>query len=266
MARGRPLVSWFAVAALLGCGAKPPAAPTALTVVSASSSQVGLSWTASTAKGVDNYVIERADAGDTAFLAIGTAPGTTASDTTVDPNTGYAYQVRAVAGGTRSDPSNVVQAGPPPKPFSVVAAAPAGANAASFGAEVSLALDGNGDPAVVYDVLDPSNAANNAVFFTSWSRALYAWGSPVNIGGVGPVDTDAGQKQVSLAHDSTSGGWGIAYQALLDANDANHEIKYAFLPDGGTWSVKSVPMPMLGAPPNPVSSPQLLLAGGQAYL
>jgi chitodextrinase len=80
-----------------------PSAPTGLQAV-ASSSQVNLSWTASTDNvGVTGYAVFRDG------TQIATAPSTSYSDTGVSPSTTYSYVVKALdARGNISEPSNTV--------------------------------------------------------------------------------------------------------------------------------------------------------------
>ena len=82
----------------------PPTAPTALTAVSVSSSQVNLSWNASSdAVGVTGYDIFR----NGVFLR--TVTGLTASDTGLAASTTYSYFVKARdAAGNLSSPSSTV--------------------------------------------------------------------------------------------------------------------------------------------------------------
>jgi chitodextrinase len=100
----------------------PPTAPSNLTAAAASSSQINLSWTASTDNvGVANYRVERCQgAGCTNFAQLPTTPtGTTYNDTGLSPSTTYLYRVRAAdAAGNLSAYSNAAsattQAAPPP--------------------------------------------------------------------------------------------------------------------------------------------------------
>jgi chitodextrinase len=90
-----------------------PTAPSSLTATIISSSQVNLSWTASTDNvGVTAYLIERcAGSGCSNFLQIDSASGTTYSDTTVAASTIYVYRVRARdAGNNLSGYSNTATA------------------------------------------------------------------------------------------------------------------------------------------------------------
>lgn len=75
----------------------PPSAPTNLSAVAASSSQINLSWTASTDNvGVTGYRVERClGATCSNFSEVGTPSGTTFSDTTLAEDSTYNYRVRA---------------------------------------------------------------------------------------------------------------------------------------------------------------------------
>src|SRR5262245_58983599 len=98
--------------------AQTPAAPTNLTVKSATNRVVQLSWTGDSA--ATAYVVERRPLGGTyaplvTVTGIGSAaPVTTASDTNFDPFTAYQYRVRATAGTNSSDNTAEVTVGPPP--------------------------------------------------------------------------------------------------------------------------------------------------------
>ena len=75
----------------------PPTAPTNLTATAASSSQINLSWTASTDNvGVTGYRVERCSgAGCSNFAQIATPASTTFNDTGLTASTSYSYRVRA---------------------------------------------------------------------------------------------------------------------------------------------------------------------------
>jgi fibronectin type 3 domain-containing protein len=99
----------------------PPSAPTGLSATATSSSQINLSWTASTDNvAVAGYRVERCQgAGCSTFAQIATPTTTSFNDTGLNPSTSYSYRVRAVdAAGNLSTYSNVAtastQAGPPP--------------------------------------------------------------------------------------------------------------------------------------------------------
>ncbi|HTT20208.1 MAG TPA: fibronectin type III domain-containing protein [Candidatus Sulfotelmatobacter sp.] len=107
-------------AALAACGGggsastppdtTPPTAPTNLVVTAASSTQINLSWTASTDNvGVTGYQVERCHgAGCSNFAQIATPVGTSLNDTRLTPSTSYSYRVRATdAAGNLSGYSNI---------------------------------------------------------------------------------------------------------------------------------------------------------------
>jgi fibronectin type 3 domain-containing protein len=110
----------------------PPTAPTNLTATAISSSQINLSWTASTDNvGVTGYKIQRCQgSGCTTFAQIAAPPGTgtTFSDTGLTPSTSYSYEIIATdAAGNLSSPSNIGTAttllGPPAAPSGLTATA-----------------------------------------------------------------------------------------------------------------------------------------------
>ncbi len=73
-----------------------PTAPSNLAATAISTSQINLSWTASTDNvGVTNYLIEQCVAASCTFAQIGTSTGTTFNSTGLTPGTGYSYRVRA---------------------------------------------------------------------------------------------------------------------------------------------------------------------------
>ena len=87
--------------------------PTGLTATASGSSQVGLSWTASTDNaGVAGYRVERCQGtGCTNFAQVGTPTATTFSDTGLAPSSTYRYRVRAIdASGNLSGYSTVAEA------------------------------------------------------------------------------------------------------------------------------------------------------------
>jgi chitodextrinase len=75
----------------------PPSAPTNLTATAASSSQINLSWTASTDNvGVTGYKVERCSGvGCSNFAQIAAPTTTTFNDTGLTASTSYSYRVRA---------------------------------------------------------------------------------------------------------------------------------------------------------------------------
>jgi chitodextrinase len=97
----------------------PPAAPSGLTASAVSSSQINLSWTASTDDiGVTGYLLERCQgAGCSNFAQIATPSGTTYNNTGLSASTAYSYRVRATDGaGNLSAYSNVAGGTTPAAP------------------------------------------------------------------------------------------------------------------------------------------------------
>ncbi|HEX5483016.1 MAG TPA: fibronectin type III domain-containing protein, partial [Terriglobia bacterium] len=95
-----------------GGDTQPPAAPTNLAAVG-SSTQISLSWTASTDNvGVTGYLVERCQGvGCANFAQIATPTGTTYTDSNVTVGNTYSYRVRATdAAGNLSAYSNVATA------------------------------------------------------------------------------------------------------------------------------------------------------------
>ena len=93
----------------------PPTAPGSLTAAAASTTQINLSWTASTSSiGLANYIVQRCQgAGCTNFTQIASfaATSTTYSDTGLTASTSYSYRVQASdTGGHLSPFSNVASA------------------------------------------------------------------------------------------------------------------------------------------------------------
>jgi len=118
-----------------GSDTTPPTPPTGLAATASSSTQIGLTWTASTDNvGVTGYRIERCTgSGCSSFVQIGTTTGaTTFSNSGLTASTSYTYRVRATdAAGNLSNFSNTssatTQAGsdttPPTPPTALAAAA-----------------------------------------------------------------------------------------------------------------------------------------------
>ena len=100
----------------------PPSAPGNLTVTPVSTTQINLSWTASTDNvGVTGYKVERCQgAGCSNFAQIATPTTTTYSDTGLAASTSYFYRVRATdAAGNLSSYSSSMTASTPAPPILV---------------------------------------------------------------------------------------------------------------------------------------------------
>ncbi|HEX7771970.1 MAG TPA: hypothetical protein VF435_06080, partial [Pyrinomonadaceae bacterium] len=107
--RPKPVVSRPYVPVAAYFNPAPPfiSEPTNLSVISASSTFIGLSWTPP-AGGADHYQIERSESISGPFSFIGNASGPTIYDGSVTNLHAYLYRVRAVsAAGAISTPSNM---------------------------------------------------------------------------------------------------------------------------------------------------------------
>src|SRR6266851_2994812 len=96
-----------------GPDTQPPTSPSNLTAAAVSTSQINLSWTASTDNvGVTGYLVESCPgAGCTNYAQIATVAGTSYSNTGLQASTSYGYRVRATdAAGNLSAYSNTASA------------------------------------------------------------------------------------------------------------------------------------------------------------
>jgi len=111
----------------------PPTAPSTLVATASSSTQIGLTWTASTDNvGVTGYRIERCSGASCAtFAQIGTTTGTTNfGDSGLTNSTSYSYRVRATdAAGNLSGYSNTASATTSPAADTTPPAAPSALSA-----------------------------------------------------------------------------------------------------------------------------------------
>ena len=110
------------IATDMATGVSAPTAPANLTATAVSTTQINLSWSAST--NASGYLLERCQgAGCANFVQIATPPGTTFNDTGLAATTSYSYRVRATNGSGQTSPySNVATA------FTGVAVSPAAAD------------------------------------------------------------------------------------------------------------------------------------------
>ncbi len=228
--------------------ALPLAAQTNLTVKTATSKRVDLTWTGT----ASSYTVQRAVLG-ASFATIGTSTTPSYSDTTIDPYTTYRYQI--VAGST----SNPVTVGPPPAGFSVAAAPPGSAASgivSDYGYDLQMVLDGNGDPAFAFVFYDPNqdtDGADTQVMFRSWNRALYKWNDVVKVAAVGDIATYFRQT-ISLAYDSSTGTWGIASE-----RNQGDIVLYTST-DGVAWTLKQT-----FTSNSRLTGPSLALSGGKIH-
>jgi hypothetical protein len=101
-----PAGQWIMqMVAFKAAGAAPtPTAPSNLTATAGSSTQISLSWTASTESGgtISQYLIERCPGtGCSNFAQVGTSTATSFGDTGLSASTSYSYRVRASDSSSR---------------------------------------------------------------------------------------------------------------------------------------------------------------------
>jgi glucose/arabinose dehydrogenase/chitodextrinase len=160
----------------------PPSAPTGLTAVAASSTQVNLAWMASTDNvGVTGYRVFRNGA------QVGTPTTTSFQDTGLAPATTYTYTVSAVDGaGNVSPPSASASAttpSPPPPdttPPTVSITAPAPGSTVSSAVTVTANAADNVGVVGVQFLLDGANLDaedTTSPYSTSWDTTTAANGS-----------------------------------------------------------------------------------------
>ncbi|HEY4974850.1 MAG TPA: fibronectin type III domain-containing protein, partial [Steroidobacteraceae bacterium] len=188
--------SWWvmqmaAFRAASGGDTTPPSAPSTLVASAASSTQINLSWTASSDNvGVTNYLVERCQgAGCTSFAQIGTSPTTTYNDTAgLIASTSYTYQVRATdAAGNLSGYSNTYSATTGPGSVVAIASVQSAALDPVSGNTVAVkyaAAQSAGDLNVVVIGWNNSTAAVNSVTDSNGNPYLVAAG-PTTIAGNG---------------------------------------------------------------------------------
>ncbi len=147
-------------------GPPPPAPPTNLTATAVSSSQIDLSWTASTTSGVTYNVLRNGSVVKTGVT------GMTFSDTGLQASTTYSYTVEAVDSSGTSGPSNQATATtqgcttncPPPPSVAINAGGPA---VSPFMADIDFAGGTTINHANTIDLSKVINPAPMAVYQTA---------------------------------------------------------------------------------------------------
>jgi uncharacterized protein (TIGR03437 family) len=235
-------------------------APSGLTVKAATNKKVDLSWSGA----ASSYTVQRAILGGGFSNVATVTTGATYSDTSIDAYTTYQYQIVANLASGASGPSNQVTVGPPPAGFTTPAPAPGppgGEAAQQYGYNLSVVLDGNGDPAFAFIFYDPNLDGDNAdtrLEFFSWNRAAYKWNNIVhaatNLGDVGTTFHQA----LSLAYDASSNTFGIA----TEVNQGSAIALYLSTDGGTTWTRKN----NFTVSDTSLTSPSMVFAGGNIHL
>jgi hypothetical protein len=111
LSSGGWIMQMVAFKAAGGTGGGTPTAPTNLAATATSSTQIHLTWTASTETGgtISSYQVARcAGAGCSNFAQVGTPTGTSFNDTGLTASTSYSYEVRAVDNSSNVGPYSTV--------------------------------------------------------------------------------------------------------------------------------------------------------------
>ena len=232
----------------VGVTATGIAAPSQFTCTSASKNAAGFSWAASPTAGVVGYVVERAAlTGDFAAQPAVDAKTLSFADLTVAQVETYRYRVRAKVGDKLGDSSNEVTVGAMPAGFRTFVGSSIPEHS------LDLALDGNGDPALLFD-------KDKTLLFSAWDRKQANWKVPTV---VTPsfLDGDSGSNVATLAfdHAGSSGTF-----AVIWASADGQEIDWALSSDAGkTWQQDTIAV----APVNTsFSQPTLALGNGKAHI
>jgi hypothetical protein len=260
---------WGVLVPILAAGAASlraqPQAPAGLTVVSATKTQVQLTWTPGdgTATG---YIVERKPLNGNYATALNSTAAS-ATDTSIDPYTTYVYRIRGASSVGQSGPSNEVTVGPPPYGFNRAAAPPAAIqNFGHFGIGLRMVLDGNGDPALAYVVHDPNednDFSDSALYFVKWNRAAYRWNAPLKIATTAEVDTRV-EHALSIARDLSNDMLGIAFED--HTNPDVPRIGLALSTDNGaSWKLQTVAADS-GEQASGYQSPSLAMNAGSVYM
>jgi chitodextrinase len=170
---------------------QPPTAPTNLTATVTSSSQINLSWTASTDNvGVTGYRVERCQgSGCSTFLQVATPTGTTYNDTGLTANTSYSYRVRATDAADNLGP------------YSTTASATTQATVSGLVAAYSF------DEGAGTSVADASGTGNTGnVSNTTWTTAG-KYGGALSFNGTNALVTVADAASLDLTTGMTLEAW-----------------------------------------------------------
>ena len=142
-----------------GQGMLPPAPPTGVTAMAASSSQINLAWTASTTSGVTYSVLRNGT------MVANNLTGTSYSDTGLAASTTYTYVIDAMdAGGTTPSSSVSATTQPGTNNTDVLAINAGGAATGTFSADKDFTGGGTYSTNNIINVSGVANAAPTAVY------------------------------------------------------------------------------------------------------
>ncbi len=229
------------------------AAPTQFTCTSASKNAAGFSWQASPTPGVVGYVVERATLSGEFEAQPGVGGKTlTFADLTVTQFETYRYRVRAKVADKLGDSSNEVTVGAPAPGFHTAV------GPGALATDVDLALDGNGDPAIVYVASDTPPAA---VVFSNWNRKTAAWNAPVKITSDFLPNTSGGSPVAAIAfdHAGSSGTFAVVW-----ASADGQQLDWALSSDAGkTWQQETIAVSPAGTS---YAQPAIALGNSKAHV
>lgn len=237
----------------------PPTAPSSLSAKPTSSSEVDLSWIASTDNvGVTGYTIYRAPAGTTSFVSVATTATATTSyqNKSVSPSTGYDYQVTASDGaGNKSLPSNTATATTPATSTSQTYTFPSVADATidftnstiNYGGDTKLMVDNSpvDDSLVRFNVAttgctsvtsaslrlvdNADGSVKGGDFYStgsSWTESTVTWGTApqrgIKLATLGAVTSGATYTVPLPATGITSLNGPVSYRIGTDNSDGAH--------------------------------------------
>ncbi len=232
----------------VGITATGIAAPSQFTCTSASKNAAGFSWAASPTAGIVGYVVERATlTGDFAAQPAVDAKTLTFADLTVAQSETYRYRVRAKVGDKLGDSSNELTVGAMPAGFRTFI------GSTVVERSLDLALDGNGDPALLFD-------KDKTLLFSAWDRKQAIWKVPTV---VTPsfLSGDTGSNVATLAfdHAGSSGTFAVVW-----ASADGQEIDWALSSDAGkTWQQDTIAISPVNSS---FSQPTLALGNGKAHV
>ena len=222
-----------------------------LTVRSATVTHIDLAWTGSPGE----WQVERR-AGSGQFEKIAASSSGSYNDEKIGAYATYQYRVRTQAGMV----SNEVTVGPPPSGVNIPAKLPAKVEPEKYGAQVAIANDENGDPALAFiweDVNGDRDNSDSTVYFVHWNRATYSWKSPVRVAVAGDIPTQ-NVDPVALTCDRATGVFALPFPVA-----GAKGVQVALSRDGGnTWQATSIAGDLEGA----ISSTALTTANGRFLL
>ena len=201
-----------------------------MSAVATSSSQISVSWNASTDNvGVTGYLVERSQgAGSTAFAQVGTVPGTNYGDSGLLVGTVYNYRVRATDAATNlSGYSSGVSATTLPASSGLVAAYAFNEGSGTTVADAS----GNGNNGTINGATWTTGQYGQALSFNGS-------GARVTVNDAATLDLTNGMTLEAWVYPTAVGGWrDVIYKEINDIYYLMGSSQNGSLPSvGGTFA------------------------------